>query len=519
MPIINEAELDAKLSEVEKARTWSPRLVSKLEAQLRAEDDFVPFRMNPLTFASERGLDEQEAIDLFLHACKAGLLQMNWAIVCPSCGDLLESFRSMKTLHNQYTCTMCHIKGEANLDDFIQISFTVSPSVRDLAFHHPETLSPEDFHLKYHFTREGRVMAGGPTFPEVIRMIGKGLAYLPAGQTSSFSFSVTPGFLMGWDLIHNRGFMFQVQEGAGTTAVPIAFQDGQYTPDNGVLAPGTVTLNIENKTGERGSMFLMLMPPDHFQTKGPLVFDPFLTGRRLITNQTFRDLFRSETVGGNEGIGIKDTTILFTDLKGSTEMYDKIGDLKAFALVRQHFDRLGKVVFRQAGAIVKTIGDAVMATFNTPVGAVGAALQMLDEIDAFNKEHGDQALILKIGIHHGTSIAVTLNDRLDYFGQTVNIAARVQGLAGSEEIYITEDVYDAAGVKEHLAKYDVTPQSAMLKGVAGAMKVYRITEHGAQPAAASKPVRSERRADKPKAKRRQPKARPKAKRKIKARKR
>jgi len=215
VPKINEAELDAKLSELEKARAWSPRLVSRLEASLRAEDDFVPFRMNPLAFAAERGLDEQEAIDLFLHACKAGLLQMNWAIVCPSCGDLLESFRSLKTLHNQYTCTMFHIKGEANLDDFIKISFTVSPSVRDLAFHHPETLSPEDFHLKYHFTREGRIAPGGPTFPEVIRMIGKGLGYLPARQTTSFTFDVAPGFLMGWDLINNHGFMFQVQAGAG----------------------------------------------------------------------------------------------------------------------------------------------------------------------------------------------------------------------------------------------------------------------------------------------------------------
>jgi class 3 adenylate cyclase len=182
-------------------------------------------------------------------------------------------------------------------------------------------------------------------------------------------------------------------------------------------------------------------------------------------------------------------TLLFTDLKGSTAMYERIGDLKAFSLVQQHFDRLGKAIQGNNGAIVKTIGDAVMATFNTPVGAVTAALQMLDEIEAFNKEHGAQALILKIGIHHGTSIAVTLNDRLDYLGQTVNIAARVQGLAGAEEIYITKDVFDSPGVKEHLTAYQVTPESAMLKGVAGAMQVNRITEKGRAPAsAASKPA-------------------------------
>ncbi|HXU11808.1 MAG TPA: DUF5939 domain-containing protein, partial [Candidatus Binatia bacterium] len=477
-PKIVEAELDAKLTELEKARTWSPRLVSKLEAVLRAEDDFAPFRLNPLAFAAERGLDEQEAIDLFLHACKAGLLQMNWGIVCPNCGDLLESFRSLKVLHNQYTCGMCHIKGQADFDDFIQVSFTVSPSVRDLVFHHPESLGAEDFTYRYHFTREGRMSAGGPTFPEALRALGRGVGYLPAKATTSFTAEMTPGFLMGWDLIHNHGFMCQIQPG-GAAAASFTFQDGRYAPESGSLAVGRVSLSFENRSGDRGHMMLVNMPPDHFEKKGAMIFDPFLTGRRLITNQTFRDLYRTETVGGNEGIGVKDTTILFTDLKGSTEMYDKIGDLQAFALVRQHFDRLGKVVFRQAGAIVKTIGDAVMATFNTPVGAVTAALQMLDEIEAFNKEHGAQALILKIGVHHGTSIAVTLNDRLDYFGQTVNIAARVQGLAGAEELYITQDVMDSPGVKEHLAGYQVTPESAMLKGVAGAMQVYRITEKGA----------------------------------------
>src|SRR5689334_3058161 len=138
-----EAELDAKLTELEKARAWTPRLVSKLETLLRAPDDFDLLRVNPLAFAKDRGVEEQEAIDLFLHACKVGLFQMQWGIICPSCGDSMESFRTLKTLHNTYTCGMCHIKGTADLDDFIQVSFSVSPSVRDTAWHHPESLGIE----------------------------------------------------------------------------------------------------------------------------------------------------------------------------------------------------------------------------------------------------------------------------------------------------------------------------------------------------------------------------------------
>ena len=89
-----------------------------------------------------------------------------------------------------------------------------------------------------------------------------------------------------------------------------------------------------------------------------------------------------------------------------------------------------------------------MAAFLTPADAVQAALEMRDAVEQLNRDRSQRDFVLKIGVHRGASIAVTLNERLDYFGQTVNIAARVQHLAGGDEIYMTEDVYNAAGVAE-----------------------------------------------------------------------
>jgi class 3 adenylate cyclase len=203
-------------------------------------------------------------------------------------------------------------------------------------------------------------------------------------------------------------------------------------------------------------------------------FDPFLSGKRLITTQTFRNLFRSETVSDNEGIGVKDITFLFTDLKGSTALYDQIGDPKAYYLVRQHFDTLGNIINHYEGATVKTIGDAVMATFMTPLDAVRAALEMLHDIEAFNNSISDK-LVLKIGIHTGHSIVVSLNDRIDYFGQTVNIAARVQALADADQIYVSENVYNFPGVREAVAHCEIISKQAMVKGVSEKLQVYRIS--------------------------------------------
>jgi len=164
---------------------------------------------------------------------------------------------------------------------------------------------------------------------------------------------------------------------------------------------------------------------------------------------------------------------LFTDLKGSTAMYDQVGDPKAYYLVRQHFDILGKTIVQNNGSIVKTIGDAVMATFITPTDAVKAAIEMVKELQAFNRSVS-QKLHLKIGIHRGHSIVVTLNDRLDYFGQTVNIAARVQGLADADEIYVTQQVYNDLMENDVLAKCMVLPEQVAVKGVSDTLHVHKI---------------------------------------------
>jgi class 3 adenylate cyclase len=173
-------------------------------------------------------------------------------------------------------------------------------------------------------------------------------------------------------------------------------------------------------------------------------------------------------------LGIRQVTFLFTDLNGSTAMYGRLGDLNANALVREHFALLDSAAHEHSGAIVKKIGAALMAVFPSPMDGVAAALHILEEIGRFNHEHGEPDIILKIGAHFGPSIAVTLNDNLDYFGQTVNVAARVQSLADAGEICITEALHAAPGVSDLLAGHSVAEFDAPLRGVEGNARVYRI---------------------------------------------
>ncbi len=477
MTAIDEELLEERLTLLESARAWSPRIVSKLESHIRSANDAELLRINPIKFATDKNLDEEEAIDLFLHAAATGLFDMTWILICPVCSSVIDSFRALKNLRSQCRCTHCHLDLVAALDDMIAITFTVCPFIRRIAYHDPQTLSAEDYLFRYRSANEGLIPDGTP-FVKVREMLTRGLAYVDPGEMTALEIIAEAGVLLGSSSDSDAGLLFVVDPALPPCEQRIAIRVDleSSTPGAGTIAPGKVIFELFNVADKRFEFGILQLPPG-VDRPPPLHFAPFLAGKRLLTTQTFRDLFRSEVIGGQEGLGVRDIVLLFTDLKGSTALYDRIGDLNAFALVQQHFDRLQEVTVRHNGAIIKTIGDAVMAAFLMPANAVQAALDMRSEIASFNKRQPDKALILKIGVHKGAAIAVTLNDRLDYFGQTVNIAARVQGLANSDEIFVSQDVYDAAGVRDKLAALAVEPQTAQLRGVQQEVPVFRVGGH------------------------------------------
>lgn len=471
---LNDQVLESGLARLEGARSWSPRVISRFENFVRTADDFSLYYVNPLSFGRDKGIAEAESLELLLHAAAAGLFQLHWQLMCPCCGDRVRNFRSLRVIDARFYCSFCQIETTANLDDLIEVSFTLAPQVRSISFHDPEALPVEDYCLKYRLHPGGK-MPDGPPYPELMRRHAVDLAYITPGSTHSFEFDAGPGSFLGHDFTHGAGLNFDVT-GEPTSAkqsLDVTFRDGAFTPKPGTLLPGRIAITVHNAGSTRlalASLFFKTPVPTI-----PLVFDPYLSGKRLLTTRTYHDLFSADGGPGAEGIGVRDITILFTDLKGSTAMYDRIGDLKAYSLVRQHFGHLEKAINQFGGVLVKTIGDAIMAAFPSPEMGLRAGIEMLREIRAFNATlGGHEEVRLKVGLHRGHSIVVALNERLDYFGQTVNVAARVQGLADADEIYLTEEIHRSPEVGAVLEGFRVEPQKAHLKGVQEDWQVYRI---------------------------------------------
>ena len=246
------------------------------------------------------------------------------------------------------------------------------------------------------------------------------------------------------------------------------------------MQPGPVKLTLENRSNGRTLPGIWVVSDKIHQ-----LIDkrrPFLTAKRLLTNQTFRDIYRTDALDVDQRLKITSLTFLFTDLKGSTELYERVGDLAAYDLVRAHFQVLNEIVAAENGAVVKTIGDAVMATFPTPDRAMAAALKMREALKDLKED-----LLLKIGIHEGPCLAVSLNDRQDYFGRTVNIAARVQGLATSRSIFATRRVVTDSEASKLLQSNGIAATSSVERPSSAAAAPLRADsgKPGARPASSA----------------------------------
>jgi class 3 adenylate cyclase len=456
-------------------RSADAETAAAIERLVASGADRELVRINVLAFAAARGLDEERTIAAFLHASQLGIFDLSWDVLCPTCRGVLDVTTTLKNVHPEpYDCALCSKSFEVSLDEIVEVVFTVSPRVREIAAHDPHTLPFWDYYRQVYWSSAVDLSDAG--LERLIAEFTLDARVLGPGEQASVAMQVPEGWVILFEPVSHFGHYMKVAAEPTAEIQQLALVlEGTHTPTATTpLKTGPLQLTITNRTGIRALPVVWIENRDFDQLVGQR--RPNLTAKRIFTNQTFRDLYRTDTLDVDQGLKIVSLTILFTDLKGSTELYARVGDLVAYELVRRHFNLLTKIVAEEGGSVVKTIGDAVMATFPTPDRALAAALHMREAISLVVNETRREDLLLKIGIHEGPCLAVMLNDRLDYFGQTVNIAARIQGLASSRAIFASKSVveYPQSSALLKAAVITPSPQSAELKGVAGEVPVYEI---------------------------------------------
>jgi len=449
--------------------------VTALERLIRDAPDWKLSRINVLDFARREGLDEERAITAFLHASQIGVVEMSWNVLCPSCGGVLDANASLRSVRSgEYHCAFCNLNNEPTLDDMVEVSFMVSPRARRIAAHKPDELPIWEYHRQV-FWGTG-IDLPDDDFETAMQQLTLDAVELPAGEKALLSLQLPEALVIVLEPVTHSAQFIEVK-GEPTRdrqTVTLVYSNVRAPTATMALRPGPTRLSLDNRSGARCLPAVWVASDALNALTGRR--RPFLTAKRLLSNQTFRDIYRTDTLDVDQRLKITSLTFLFTDLKGSTELYERVGDLVAFDLVREHFRTLNEIVASKGGAVVKTIGDAVMATFLTSDQALAAALRMREAMRRLNETHGREDLLLKIGIHEGPCLAVNLNERQDYFGQTVNIASRVQGLAMSRSILATAPVVNNPRSASLLDSSGQKPmmQGHALRGLASEVAIYEI---------------------------------------------
>jgi class 3 adenylate cyclase len=390
--------------------------------------------IRPIALARMWGVEERAVIELCLQAVREGLLESRWDLLCPRCRVPKEQSLSMDSLPEGVHCTTCNIDYHLDFSTNVELAFSPGRSVRPVEFGFYCRSSPTDTpHIKCQIT-------------------------VPAGTEADYEANLPHGQYRVRTL--ESGGEVDVEWSAEEPPL-IVVRDDQVTAVSS-SEPGR--LRIRNEGALERTVVV-----EHLAWR-----DDALTAARVMTLQAFRDLFSDQVLRPGDEVGIGAVTFMFTDLSGSTALFSQIGDAEAFAVVREHFELLSTLVRDHGGTIIKTLGDGLHAAFFEPKDALLAALDMHSTVRvAFADAPYDVGI--RIGLHTGSSISVMINDRLDYYGSTVNMAARLEAQGEPGQITMSESFASDVAVAPVLGAYTQKRKIVDLKGFDRPVPIVQIT--------------------------------------------
>jgi len=447
-PAVHRAELDQRLARLAAAPVPAG-LVARLKERICEGSDDQLIGIRPFALAGVWGADRHEVLRLFLHATRAGLFELRWELMCPTCRVPKEEAETLARLPVRFHCDTCGIAYDVDFDQRVELRFSVHPAVRKATsqvyciggpLRTPHIVAQQ--YLRPHEDRQVDIALAGLAGAVQLRTV-----------RSAHRLLLTPDPAPG-----ARGRDVTITYSAGRWVGPHSLMR-----DGGLAVPAGSRLVLRN------------------QTDGPILAAiedlawtaEATTAAEVTTLQEFRGLFSSEVLAPGQQLAVSHVAFLFSDLKGSTRLYEGLGDAPAYSRVSRHFEFIRQAVSRGGGGIVKTMGDGVMCAFHRLDDALGTALRLQDEVTAWCAEQGiEPPLVLKVGVHHGPAIAMTANGILDYFGRTVNLAARVAGQSLGGDVVVLADVLAQASLP---AGITTEPFTTRLRGLDEDQHLTRLT--------------------------------------------
>ena len=432
-------ELEQLLAGVSEAGS-PPEAVGVLRELLVEAPDEDVHGMRPMALAKQCELEDRPLMEAFFRATVAGALEMSWELLCPGCHGVKETAPHLRILTQKGHCAACNLDFAADVDEAIEARFYPSPRIRRLDV--------------------GTYCVGGP----MLTAHRLSSTLIEPDETGRWSVELAEGvYLLRSPQAGKQVRIVAGPEGASDFQAVLC--ENGIEPASAAMRAGPCTFSVENRAAGRATLHL-----DRAERSMVAA-----TPSRMLLYPEFHALFSSEALAEGLSVKVGSVGLMFTDLVGSTSLYERAGDARAFQLVTEHFAILRRVIDEHGGAVVKTIGDAVMAAFPDGLSAAKAGLAVQTAIrDLPLAGELDPARLIKIGVHEGPCFIVTQNEQLDYFGSTVNVTARTQHEAAGGEVIMTGDIRARLAEAMPGPAAKAQPFEVRLRGIAEPVQLVRI---------------------------------------------
>jgi len=417
-------------------------LSRRLEIWLRQSPDSALTHIRPWVIAREWTADPWKVLSLFLEATRAGLFEFRWEVLCPNCRSTRgEHLKTLAAVPSHSHCELCQIRFDARFDQSVELKFSVHSSIRPVP------------HAVYCLTGPG----------DKPHIVGQAIVPPAADKDWTLNSFAAPLRLRSPNV---TGTLDLTPEWMASGHGWVVRADPQgFATARGAGKPGCIQL--QNR----------LPHPVQFVFERTAWNQDILTAAQVSGWQEFRDIFPAEVLSPHEQITVGSQVFVFTDLKGSTALYEEIGDPQAYGRVRDHLVTLIRAVRESHGAVVKTLGDAVMAVFGTLTDGLNALDSMHRGLaEGFNQPRQHKPLVLKSSLHAGPCLAVNANGKIDYFGSTVNRAARMVECSSGQDFVVADSVFHRPEMGDWISKHSATaePLEVKFRGIDPPAKVWRI---------------------------------------------
>jgi eukaryotic-like serine/threonine-protein kinase len=370
-------------------------------------------RIRPLALARRLGTDPERTIEACLHAANCGLLAVHWDILCPTCRVSADVKDTLNAIESHARCEVCDLDFDVDFGNSLELIFRAHPELRDVDLKTYCIGGPE--HLP-HVVAQVRVAPGERI--DLNLQLGEGAYRLRGPQLPYF-------------------VPLEIDAIKGASRGEVSFAAAIDAPAPTLLRAGRQLVTLQNDYGRELLIRLERTIP----------LKDVLTAATASSMSLFRELFPGEVLRRGQLMNVATVTLVAASLEDPAHLCEVLGDAQAFEVLQGFYRACNDLVKRHKGAVVKQVDDRILAVFDDCEAALNAAVSLAA---ATVKCDDGSEIVPRIGVHRGAALATTLNDQLDYFGNSVNRTFRLLNEAGPGEVVLSQEVSADLSVHELL---------------------------------------------------------------------